>query len=87
MENRRLQEQLRSNEELNATLRSELDLHCSILAQPSRHHQEQEPGPDQEAAEPQTGTHEQGGDIGSQGEGGEQPRTMNSGKYEALSVE
>ncbi|XP_027882324.1 CDK5 regulatory subunit-associated protein 2 isoform X1 [Xiphophorus couchianus] len=78
MENRRLQEQLKSNEELNATLRSELDLHCSILAQPSRHHQEQEPGPDQEAAEPQTGTHEQGGDIGSQGEGGEQPRTMNS---------
>ncbi|XP_043999901.1 CDK5 regulatory subunit-associated protein 2 isoform X2 [Gambusia affinis] len=77
-ENRRLREQLRSNEELNATLRSELDLHCSIMAQTSLHHQEQEPGPDQEAAEPQTGTHEQGGDVGSQGEGGERPRTVNS---------
>ncbi|PWA26806.1 hypothetical protein CCH79_00001062 [Gambusia affinis] len=77
-ENRRLRDQLRSNEELNATLRSELDLHCSIMAQTSLHHQEQEPGPDQEAAEPQTGTHEQGGDVGSQGEGGERPRTVNS---------
>ncbi|XP_014899100.1 CDK5 regulatory subunit-associated protein 2 isoform X9 [Poecilia latipinna] len=77
-ENRRLQEQLRSNEELNVTLRSELDLHRSIVAQTSLHHREQEPGPGQEAAEPQTGAREQGGDVGSQGEGGEQPRTMSS---------
>ncbi|XP_054908682.1 CDK5 regulatory subunit-associated protein 2 isoform X3 [Poeciliopsis prolifica] len=77
-ENRRLQEQLRSNEEINVILRSELDLHRSIMAQTSLHHQEQEPGPDQEAAEPQTATHEQGGDVDSQGEGGELPRTMNS---------
>ncbi|XP_023663668.2 CDK5 regulatory subunit-associated protein 2 isoform X2 [Paramormyrops kingsleyae] len=32
-ENSRLLEQLRSSEQLNETLRSELDLHCSILAQ------------------------------------------------------
>uniref|UniRef100_A0A3P9MVD6 CDK5 regulatory subunit associated protein 2 n=3 Tax=Poecilia reticulata TaxID=8081 RepID=A0A3P9MVD6_POERE len=75
-ENRRLQEQLKSNEELNVTLRSELDLHRSIMAQTSLHHREQEPVPGQEAAEPQTGTREQGGDVDSQG--GEQPRTMSS---------
>ncbi|KAK7896463.1 hypothetical protein WMY93_021788 [Mugilogobius chulae] len=32
-ENARLQEQLRSSEQLNTTLRSELDLHCTIMAQ------------------------------------------------------
>ncbi|XP_055010194.1 CDK5 regulatory subunit-associated protein 2 isoform X3 [Boleophthalmus pectinirostris] len=34
-ENVRLQEQLRSSEQLNTTLRSELDLHCTIMAQSS----------------------------------------------------
>ncbi|KAM4720438.1 CDK5 regulatory subunit-associated protein 2 isoform 3-T3 [Anableps anableps] len=76
-ENRRLQEQLRSNEELNATLRSELELHRSIMAQTSFHHQEQDPGQDQESSGPQTGTHKQGGDIGLQEKAGK-PRSMNS---------
>lgn len=40
-ENGRLQEQLKSREELNATLRSELDLHRSIMAQTSLQYQEQ----------------------------------------------
>ncbi|MEQ2212867.1 hypothetical protein XENOCAPTIV_006150, partial [Xenoophorus captivus] len=56
---RRLQEQLRSNEELNATLRSELDLHRSIIAQTSFSHQEQDPGQDQEVSGPQTGAQKQ----------------------------
>ncbi|XP_078812333.1 CDK5 regulatory subunit-associated protein 2 isoform X3 [Oryzias latipes] len=38
-ENGRLQEQLRGSEELNSTLRSELNLHRSIMAQSSSHHQ------------------------------------------------
>ncbi|MEQ2165364.1 hypothetical protein GOODEAATRI_016071, partial [Goodea atripinnis] len=77
---RRLQEQLRSNEELNATLRSELDLHRSIIAQTSFSHQEQDPGQDQEVSGPQTGAQKQGGDISSQEDTGGQPRIMNSDK-------
>ncbi|MEQ2307267.1 hypothetical protein AMECASPLE_016544, partial [Ameca splendens] len=75
---RRLQEQLRSNEELNATLRSELDLHRSIIAQTSFSHQEQDPGQDQEVSGPQTGAQKQGGDISSQEDTGGQLRIMNS---------
>ncbi|XP_047228374.1 CDK5 regulatory subunit-associated protein 2 isoform X4 [Girardinichthys multiradiatus] len=75
---RRLQEQLRSNEELNATLRSELDLHRSIIAQTSFSHQEQDPGQDQEVSGPQTGAQKQSGDISSQEDTGGQLRIMNS---------
>ncbi|XP_044030402.1 CDK5 regulatory subunit-associated protein 2 isoform X12 [Siniperca chuatsi] len=77
-ENGRLQEQLRGSEELNATLRSELDLHRSIMAQTSSHHREQDPGHDQDRSEPQTDTHKRDGDIGSTKNAAEQPRTMNS---------
>ncbi|XP_046901597.1 CDK5 regulatory subunit-associated protein 2-like isoform X3 [Hypomesus transpacificus] len=48
-ENVRLQDQLRSSEELNTTLRSELDLHRSILDQNQAHNQVQNhagPGPE-----------------------------------------
>uniref|UniRef100_A0A8C8DSA4 CDK5 regulatory subunit-associated protein 2/Myomegalin coiled coil domain-containing protein n=1 Tax=Oryzias sinensis TaxID=183150 RepID=A0A8C8DSA4_9TELE len=41
-ENGRLQEQLRGSEELNSTLRSELNLHRSIMAQSSSHYQTRE---------------------------------------------
>lgn len=41
-ENGRLQEQLRSSEELNSSLRSELDLHRSIMAQTSSSSRQQD---------------------------------------------
>lgn len=81
-ENGLLQEQLRSREELNATLRSELELHRSIMAQASSHHQEQ--GHDQEVSGPQTGEQKQDGDIISPQTAGEQPHMMNSGTYLSL---
>ncbi|XP_070780479.1 CDK5 regulatory subunit-associated protein 2 [Enoplosus armatus] len=79
-ENGRLQEQLRGSEELNATLRTELDLHRSIMAQTSSHHQEQEAdhGRDQDGSGPQKDTHNGDGDIGSPKNAAEKPRTMNS---------
>ncbi|XP_041666667.1 CDK5 regulatory subunit-associated protein 2 isoform X2 [Cheilinus undulatus] len=77
-ENGRLQEQLRDSEELNATLRSELDLHRSIMAQSSSHHQGKDYNPDQGASGPQTETLSRGVDVGSQKTDGEQPRAMNS---------
>ncbi|XP_078127487.1 CDK5 regulatory subunit-associated protein 2 isoform X3 [Sander vitreus] len=77
-ENWRLQDQLRGSEELNATLRSELDLHRSIMAQTSSHHQEQNQSRDQDGSGPQTQSHKRDGDIGSQKNAVEQPRTMNS---------
>ncbi|KAL3042066.1 hypothetical protein OYC64_020090 [Pagothenia borchgrevinki] len=56
-ENVRLQDRLRGSEDLNTTLRSELDLHRSIMAQSSSHHQEpdqsQEPGHSQEPGQSQ----------------------------------
>ncbi len=82
-ENGRLQEQLRDSEELNTTLRSELDLHRSIMAQTSSHHQQQDHGHDQDGAGPQTDTHKRDGDFGSQKNAAEQPRAINSGKYGA----
>ncbi|XP_075944652.1 CDK5 regulatory subunit-associated protein 2 isoform X4 [Anarhichas minor] len=75
-ENGRLQDQLRGSEDLNATLRSELDLHRSIMAQTSSHHQEQDH--DQDGLGPRTLSHKGDGDIGSQKNAAEQPRTMNS---------
>ncbi|XP_028458355.1 CDK5 regulatory subunit-associated protein 2 isoform X2 [Perca flavescens] len=77
-ENWRLQDQLRGSEEINATLRSELDLHRSIMAQTSSHHQEQDQSHDHDGSEPQTQSHKRDGDIGSQKNAVEQPRTMNS---------
>ncbi|XP_072227758.1 uncharacterized protein [Leuresthes tenuis] len=77
-ENGRLQEQLRSSEDLNATLRTELDLHRSIMAQTNSHHQEQGQGHKQEVAEPQTEAHKQDAEVISQRGAGELPRTMNS---------
>ncbi|XP_040914150.1 CDK5 regulatory subunit-associated protein 2 isoform X2 [Toxotes jaculatrix] len=74
-ENGRLQEQLRSSEELNATLRSELDLHRSIMAQSSS--QEQDQGHDQEGSGPRTEAHKGDGVIAAKNVA-EQPRTMNS---------
>ncbi|KAF7656265.1 hypothetical protein LDENG_00044490, partial [Lucifuga dentata] len=62
-ENGRLQEQLRSSEELSATLRSELDLHRSIMAQTSSQHEEQDQDHDQDGAGPQTETHKGDGDL------------------------
>lgn len=52
-ENSRLQEQLVNSEELNATLRRELDLHRSIMAQTSSHLQEQGQSHNQEQSGPQ----------------------------------
>ncbi|XP_031711908.1 CDK5 regulatory subunit-associated protein 2 isoform X7 [Anarrhichthys ocellatus] len=75
-ENGRLQDQLRGSEDLNATLRSELDLHRSIMAQTSSHHQEQDH--DQDRSGPRALSHKGDGDIGSQKNAAEQPRTMNS---------
>ncbi|XP_070845922.1 CDK5 regulatory subunit-associated protein 2 isoform X1 [Chaetodon trifascialis] len=75
-ENGWLQEQLRSSEELNATLRSELDLHCSIMAQTSSHHQEQ--GHNQDGSGPQMDAGKGDGDFGSQKNAAEQPRTITS---------
>uniref|UniRef100_A0A1A8RHM4 CDK5 regulatory subunit associated protein 2 n=1 Tax=Nothobranchius rachovii TaxID=451742 RepID=A0A1A8RHM4_9TELE len=73
-----LQEQLRSSEELNATLRTELDLHRSIMAQTSFHHPEQELGNDREVSGPPTGAHKQPGDVSSPKTAAEQPQLMNS---------
>ncbi|XP_059214660.1 CDK5 regulatory subunit-associated protein 2 isoform X2 [Centropristis striata] len=77
-ENKRLQDQLRGSEELNTTLRTELDLHRSIMAQTSSHHQEQDHDHDQEGSGPQTDTPKPDGVIDSQKNAAEQPRTMNS---------
>ncbi|XP_040013049.1 CDK5 regulatory subunit-associated protein 2 isoform X3 [Xiphias gladius] len=76
-ENGRLHEQLRSSEELNATLRSELDLHRSIMAQSSSQHQEQDQGHDQEGSGPQTEGLKGDGDTKAKN-AAEQPRTMSS---------
>ncbi|KAF0031642.1 hypothetical protein F2P81_016197 [Scophthalmus maximus] len=72
-----LQEQLRSSEELNTTLRSELDLHQSIMAQSSSHHQKPDQGQDQERSGPRTDGHKVDGDAAAKN-AAEQPRTMNS---------
>ncbi|KAM9337803.1 CDK5 regulatory subunit-associated protein 2 [Symphorus nematophorus] len=77
-ENGRLQEQLRCSEELNASLRGELDLHRSIMAQTSSHHQEQDDGHEQDGSGPQTDSCKRDGGVGSQRSTAEQPRTMNS---------
>ncbi|KAM7368804.1 hypothetical protein PAMP_013111 [Pampus punctatissimus] len=77
-ENGRLQEQLRSSEELNATLRSELDLHRSIMAQSSSYHQEQDHTHEQEGSVSQTEARKHDGDIGSQKNTSEQACNMNS---------
>lgn len=80
-ENGRLQEQLRSSEVLNASLRSELDLHRSIIGQTNSHHQGQDRGHEQDGSGPQTDARKPEGNIGSQRNAAEQPRTMNSGNY------
>lgn len=77
-ENGRLQEQLRSSEELNATLRSELDLHRSIMAQIGSDQEGPADGP--EGSTPQGGIGRRAGDVGSQTAAADQPRTINSGK-------
>ena len=79
-ENGRLQDQLKNSEELNATLRSELDLHRSIMAQTSSHHQGPDQDHDQEGSGPQTGAHKGDGDFTAENAAA-QPCTMNSGKY------
>lgn len=79
-ENVRLQEQLRSSEELNATLRSELDLHRSIMAQTSFHQQELNQNHDQEGSGPQMEAQEQDADIKFDNNAAEPPRTVNLGK-------
>uniref|UniRef100_A0AAQ4QSR4 CDK5 regulatory subunit-associated protein 2/Myomegalin coiled coil domain-containing protein n=1 Tax=Gasterosteus aculeatus aculeatus TaxID=481459 RepID=A0AAQ4QSR4_GASAC len=73
-ENGRLQDQLRGSEELNTTLRSELDLHRSIMAQTSARHQER--AQDQDASTPRTRRRE--GDVGSHKNAAEQPRSMDA---------
>lgn len=78
-ENGRLQDQLRGSEELNTTLRSELDLHRSIMAQTSARHQER--AQDQDASTPRTRRRE--GDVGSHKNAAEQPRSMDAGKHVA----
>lgn len=81
-ENGRLQEQLKSSEELNATLRSELDLHRSIMAQTSSHHQGQDRGHGQDGSVPQTEAHkgdgDRDGDFTAESSAA-QPPTMSSG--------
>nr|XP_019937556.1 PREDICTED: CDK5 regulatory subunit-associated protein 2 isoform X5 [Paralichthys olivaceus] len=76
-ENGRLREQLRGNEELNATLRSELDLHRSIISQSSPYHQNWDQGQDKQGSGPQTEAHEVDRDIAPQS-APEQHSTMNS---------
>ncbi|XP_076014766.1 CDK5 regulatory subunit-associated protein 2 isoform X3 [Genypterus blacodes] len=83
-ENGRLQEQLRGREELNATLRSELDLHRSIMAQSSaqqeEQEQEQEQGHDRDrdGSGPQAGGWKGEGDVASQQDAsGKQTHVMN----------
>lgn len=77
-ENGRLQEQLRGSEELNSTLRSELNLHRSIMAQSSSHHQARgrDSGPQD--------THRY--EVTSQRHAADEPRAMNPGKCETLSL-
>lgn len=83
-ENGRLQEKLRGSEELNTTLRRELDLHRSIMAQNSSQHQEQDHSHDQEGSGSQMDAHKRDGDKGSQKSASEQPHNLNSGRYEAM---
>lgn len=78
-ENGRLQEQLRSSEELNATLRSELDLHRSIMAPTGSNQEGQADG--QEGSGPQMDPGRRDEDVGSQTTAAEQPRAVNSGKF------
>lgn len=78
-ENGRLQEQLRSSEELNATLRSELDLHRSIMAQTGSNQEGQ--ADEQECSGPQIDPGRRDEDISSQTTAAEQPRTVNSGTF------
>ncbi|CAG5867677.1 unnamed protein product [Menidia menidia] len=77
-ENGRLQEQLRSSEDLNATLRSELDLHRSIMAQTGPGSPEKGPGPTQQGPEAQTAASQRDGDIGPHEGPGEQSRSLNA---------
>ncbi|KAM8828804.1 LOW QUALITY PROTEIN: CDK5 regulatory subunit-associated protein 2 [Spinachia spinachia] len=73
-ENGRLQDQLRGSEELNTSLRSELDLHRSIMAQTNPRHQEQ--AEDQDASAPRTRRRE--GDVCSHKNAAEQPRSTDA---------
>ncbi|XP_055369474.1 CDK5 regulatory subunit-associated protein 2 isoform X3 [Betta splendens] len=75
-ENGRLYAQLKSSEELNATLRSELDLHHSIMAQNSTHYEEKDQSHDQDKSVPHLEAHKR--DISSQNLSTEQPHTVNS---------
>lgn len=77
-ENGRLQEQLRGSEELNATLRSELDLHRSIMAQTSSHHQDLDHSRYHDGSGPQMDTHKCDRAAGSQKDAAEHPGVMNS---------
>lgn len=72
-ENGRLQEQLRSSEELNASLRTELDLHRSIMAQMGS----DQDGPD---GSPTPGDQ----DVGSQTASAEQSGTFSSGRLQGV---
>ncbi|XP_063746348.1 CDK5 regulatory subunit-associated protein 2 isoform X3 [Eleginops maclovinus] len=77
-ENVRLQNQLRGSEDLNATLRSELDIHRSIMAKSSSHPQEPDHSREQDGSGPQAETHKPEEDMGSQRAAADQPCTMNS---------
>ncbi|KAM3874007.1 CDK5 regulatory subunit-associated protein 2 [Diretmus argenteus] len=77
-ENGRLQEQLRSTEELNTTLRSELDLHRSIMAQISTDHEGYDQSQDRDGSGPQKEAHIGEGHPASPQDTTGQPRTMNS---------
>lgn len=63
-ENGRLQEQLRSSEELNSSLRCELDLHRSIMAQASSCQKEQDDG--QEGSSSPVHAQKLDGEVGTQ---------------------
>ncbi|XP_034458289.1 CDK5 regulatory subunit-associated protein 2 isoform X14 [Hippoglossus hippoglossus] len=76
-ENGRLQEQLRGKEELNATLRTELDLHRSIISQNSPYHQKRDQGQDKQGSGPQTEAHKVDKDTAPK-TSHEQHSTMNS---------
>ncbi|KAM9841643.1 CDK5 regulatory subunit-associated protein 2 [Aulostomus maculatus] len=75
-ENGRLQEQLRTSEVLNATLRSELDLHRSIMAQTNSHHLDHSQG--QHGSGSPTDTQKHDRDTCSPGKASAQPHTTNS---------
>ncbi|XP_053196352.1 CDK5 regulatory subunit-associated protein 2 isoform X4 [Scomber japonicus] len=77
-ENGRLQEKLRGSEELNTTLRRELDLHRSIMAQNSSQHQEQDHSHDQEGSGSLNDGYKRDGDMSSQKNASEQPHNLNS---------